>query len=107
MRYSTETSDIIDDRIPQPRGLGMKILNVKGPKFGDPDYETHDIEFNNAPMIELGSAKVAREIFELRIKYADDPEGLKKALKQRDDFEVQDARNHLPNIVRLPQVILV
>lgn len=84
----------------------MKIFNVKGSKFGDPDYETHGIEFNNAPVLELGSAKVAREIFELRIKYADDPEGLKRALKERGDFEVQDARNHLPNIVSSPVGLL-
>jgi hypothetical protein len=34
MRYSTETGNPgIDDRIPQHRGLGMKVFNVKGDMF--------------------------------------------------------------------------
>lgn len=31
MRYSTEIGEPgMDDRIPQPRGLGMKVFNVEG-----------------------------------------------------------------------------
>jgi hypothetical protein len=34
MRYSTEPGDPgLDDRIPQPRGLGMKVFNVRGEMF--------------------------------------------------------------------------
>jgi catalase len=49
MRYSTEPGDPgPDDRIPQPRGLGMKVFNVRGEMFDiGKDYPTQDIEFNS------------------------------------------------------------
>lgn len=45
MRYSTEPTDRVDDRIPQPRGLGMKIFNAEGPKLraDGKDARTHDM----------------------------------------------------------------
>lgn len=99
-RYSTETTSMIEDTVPQPRGLGMKIFNVEGPKLRQDgkDPKTHDMEFNSAPAIELGSAKVCKEIIGLRLEHGHDPNALDNALKQRDDYEVQDARNHLPNV---------
>lgn len=47
MRYSTEPGDpSLDDRIPQPRGLGMKVFNVEGEMFDEgKDYPTQDIEY--------------------------------------------------------------
>lgn len=45
MRYSTEPTDRVDDRIPQPRGLGMKVFEVDGPKLraDGKDPRTHDL----------------------------------------------------------------
>lgn len=31
MRYSTETTDLIDDRVPQPRGIGLKVSTSAAP----------------------------------------------------------------------------
>lgn len=91
---------MIEDTTPQPRGLGMKIFNVEGPKLrqDNKDPKTQDLEFNNAPALELGSARVCRDIIGLRLQYGHDAQALDGALKQRDDYQVQDARNHLPNI---------
>jgi len=99
MRYSTETTERVDDRIPQPRGLGLKIFNVDGKKLRDSeeDTRTHDIEFNSAPAIELRDAKTCAQIFGLRTKHGDDQAALDADLRKRDDYELQDARNHIPN----------
>lgn len=101
VRYSTEPGDPgLDDRMPQPRGLGLKIFNVEGKKLGPEgvDMTTQDIEFNNAPALELGNAKVCTEILGLRINYGTQPDKLKAELQKRPDAEVQQARNKLPNI---------
>lgn len=100
MRYSTETTARIDDRVPQPRGLAFKIFEVDGPKLrpDGKDPRTHDLEFNSAPVIELRDAKTTAEIIGLRIANGDDTKGLDADLKKRDDYELQDARNHIPNV---------
>ncbi|KAN0108115.1 Catalase-like domain containing protein [Hyaloscypha variabilis] len=74
MRYSTETGNPgIDDRIPQHRGLGMKVFNVKGDMFEvGKGIPTQDIEFNSAPALEIADAKTTKEILGLRVKYAQD-----------------------------------
>lgn len=70
MRYSTEPGDPgLDDRIPQPRGLGMKMFNVQGDMFeAGQGWPTHDIEFNGTPALDLADAKTTKEIIHLRIK---------------------------------------
>jgi len=48
----------------------MKVFNVKGDMFDvGKDYPTQDIEFNSTPALDLATAKVTREIIDLRIKY--------------------------------------
>lgn len=108
MRYSSEPGvPLLDDRIPQPRGLGMKIFNVPGPKLRDDgkDPATQDLEFNSCPILELcvlflyliiclplteatgphrGSAKTAHEIIDLRITHGD-AGVLSNALDERPD----------------------
>jgi catalase len=46
MRYSTEPGNSgTDDRVPQPRGLAMKVFNVEGEMFeAGADIRTQDIE---------------------------------------------------------------
>ncbi|PWN43260.1 hypothetical protein IE81DRAFT_322552 [Ceraceosorus guamensis] len=104
LRYSTETTDLIDDRVPQPRGIGLKIFGVEGAKLGDVDAKTQDFEFNSAPAIELGTARVCRDILALRLEHGHDAKELDGELKKRDDYEVQDSRNHIPNIHLVSQV---
>ena len=99
MRYSTEPGDpALDDRIPRPRGLAMKVFNVPGEMFEvGKDYNTHDIEFNSAPAIELADAKITREIFDLRIKYGGDKKELYRLLEARKDADLQKARDEVRN----------
>ena len=99
MRYSTETADPgFDDRIPQPRGLGMKVFNVQGEMFdAGKDFPTQDIEFNSTPAIELADAKATREIFQIRLKYGGDKKELYKHLEARDDTDLQKARDEVRN----------
>ena len=48
----------------------MKVFNVKGDMFdAGKDCPTQDIEFNSTPALDLATAKVTREIIDLRIKY--------------------------------------
>lgn len=99
LRFSTETSNLIPDHQPQPRGIGMKVFDVQGEKLRSdlPNHSTHDFEFNSAPAIELGNAFVCRDILALRLQYPD-PIEHQKQLKKRNDYDVQDARNHIPTI---------
>lgn len=99
MRYSTETTDLIDDRVPQPRGVGLKVFNAKGLKLrkDTKDPETQDFEFNSSPFLELGNARTCRDIIALRLLHGSDSKGLDEDLKKRDDYKVQNARNVAPN----------
>lgn len=99
MRYSTEIGDPAkDDRIAQPRGLAMKVFNVPGEMFeAGKGFDTHDIEFNSTPAIELADAKTAKEIFDLRIKYGGDQKVLDKHYEAREDAELQKARDKVRN----------
>lgn len=83
------------DRIPQPRGFAMKIFNVKGEMIDNNQYPTQDIEFNSTPALDLATAKVTREIIDLRIKYGGDPKVLQEHLAKRDDTELQRGRDRV------------
>lgn len=94
VRYSTEPGDPgMDDRTPNPRGLAMKLFNVHGDFFeGGKDVPTQDIEFNSTPVIELATAKVTREIFDIRADCGSDMTKLFKKLEARGDTDLQKAR---------------
>jgi hypothetical protein len=99
MRYSTEPGDPgLDDRIPQPRGLGIKVFNVEGEMFdAGKDFSTHDIEFNSTPALDLADAKTTKEIIDLRIKYGGDKKKMYEMLEARKDTELQKARDEVRN----------
>lgn len=98
LRYASEATQVEDDRIPAPRGIGMKVFDVLGSKMQPEDNQnTQDFFFNNTPVLELTNATVCRDIQRLRDEYFDDPDGLKRALKHRNDSHKQLARTELPN----------
>lgn len=99
MRYSTEPGDpALDDRIAQPRGLGMKVFNVPGEMFeAGKDFDTQDIEFNSTPALDLADAKTTKEIIDLRINYGSDQKELYKHLEARNDTDLQKARDQVRN----------
>lgn len=47
---SSLTPKVLPDTAGAPRGLGMKIFGVKGPKIWGEDKETQDWTFNNYPL---------------------------------------------------------
>lgn len=98
MRYSTESGDPgLDDRIPQPRGLGVKVFNVPGEMFEGKNFPTQDIEFNSTPALDIADAKTSKEIIDLRIKYGGDQKELYKHLEACMDTKLQKARDQVRN----------
>ncbi|MDB5999475.1 MAG: catalase, partial [Rhizobacter sp.] len=50
MRLSTSPGDLLDDSVSTPRGLGLKVLGVKGPRVaGSEDATTQDFVMVNGP----------------------------------------------------------
>ncbi|KAF5589470.1 catalase [Fusarium pseudocircinatum] len=98
-RYSSEPSDPkLDDRIAQPRGLAMKVFNVRGEMFeAGKDFPTQDIEFNSTPALDLADTETTKEIFDLRLKYGYNTKEQGEKIEQRSDKELQQARNQVPN----------
>ncbi|TKA52456.1 hypothetical protein B0A49_11025, partial [Cryomyces minteri] len=98
-RYSSEPGDPgLDDRIPQPRGFAMKLFGVHGDMFdAGKDYPTQDIEFNSTPALDLATAKVTKEIIDLRINYGGDQKELYKRLEKRPDTDLQKYRDTVRN----------
>lgn len=101
IRYANEPIHLADDRAPGPRGCGMKVFNVDdaGPWLDEAGQisRTQDFTFNNAPILELTDLPTCLEIFQLREKFFDDPEGLGKELQKRKDKDLQFAPAGLPN----------
>lgn len=78
----------------------MKLFDVHGDFYEiAEDIPTQDIEFNSTPAIELATAKVTREIFDIRMglgHLTETPE-MKRELEKRDDADLQKARFHVKN----------
>jgi hypothetical protein len=98
-RYSTETgAPGFPDNVPAPRGFSMKLFNVRGDMFdAGKNVPTQDMEFNSTPAIELATARVTREVFDIRMKVGDDMDAMYKELDKRDDTQLQKARFNVPN----------
>jgi hypothetical protein len=70
------------DRILQPRSFAMKVFDVHGDFFDEgKDIPTQDMEFNSTPALDLASARVTREIIDLRIKVWEQPARALQALQ--------------------------
>ncbi|KAJ8108553.1 hypothetical protein OPT61_g8093 [Boeremia exigua] len=87
------------DQEPGPRGLGLRIFGVDGPRLPSADQSatTQDFFFNNAPMIELTDVNTCLDIMQLREKYFDSPLKSGAATKLRTDAMKQAAPFQLPN----------
>lgn len=96
LRYASEPFKILDDTINAPRGIGLRVFNVKGEKLNG-DHTTHDWTFNNAPILELRNVDTYLEIEEIRAKHWDNDLALKAALATRSDALLQLAPGQLPN----------
>ncbi|CAD0095171.1 unnamed protein product [Aureobasidium vineae] len=98
-RYANEPYLLQRDQENGPRGLGLKVFDVTGPRLEgvDDSVNTQDFFFNNAPSIELTDIDTTLEIMSLREKYFDDPAALGTHLKMRTDLVKQHAPYMLPN----------
>jgi hypothetical protein len=60
----------------------MKVFDVHGDFFDEgKDIPTQDMEFNSTPALDLASARVTREIIDLRIKVWEQPARALQALQ--------------------------
>lgn len=96
LRYANEPFKILDDKINAPRGVGMRVFGVEGPKLTG-SHSTMDWTFNNAPALELRNVDTYLEIEEIRSKHWDNDLALKAALGTRTDAMLQLAPTMLPN----------
>lgn len=98
-RYANEPYLLQRDQETGPRGLGLKVFGVSGPRLEgvDESINTQDFLWNNAPSIELTDVDTTLDIMSLREKYFDDPAGLGRQLKLRTDMVKQHAPYMLPN----------
>lgn len=76
----------------------MKLFNVHGDFFADgKDFPTQDIEFNSTPALDLATAKVTREIVDLRMQHGLAGPAIEEALKKRGDCPLQMGRYQVHN----------
>ncbi|KAL8277305.1 hypothetical protein RQP46_010258 [Phenoliferia psychrophenolica] len=88
MRYSSLTPKVLPDTAGAPRGLGMKIFGVKGPKIWGEDKETQDWTFNNYPLLELRTPQATNEIADSLERNWTDGDKFVEELKARKDADV-------------------
>lgn len=99
MRFANEPSFLQDDRAPGPRGCSMKIFDVSGSFLSETGTRTHthDLTFNNAPLLELRDLPTTVEIFTIRERHFRHPENIGPELEKRSDTSLQKAPMGLPN----------
>ena len=100
-RYANEPVFLQADQEPGPRGLALRVFDVKGERLqgihGNEKLSTQDFFWNNAPMIELTDVDTCLDIMQLREKYFHDPAALFRHMKLRADLVKQHAPFLLPN----------
>jgi len=81
LRLSTAPGDLHSDRIPAPRGMALKLLDVPGPQLlPGRTATTQDFLLVNHPVIAFGHAAAYLKTQQLLEKHADDPEMVRKML---------------------------
>lgn len=88
------------DRIPKPCGFALKLFDVSSSGEMYPTgahLPTQDLEFNSTPVIELADARTTKEIFQLRLAYYHDQDKLNAKYEEREDADLQKARDQVPN----------
>ncbi len=79
LRLSTNPGDVLDDSVSTPRGLGLKVIGVKGERLPDAPGETQDFVMANAPAFVAGTPKAFLKNLKLLAATTDTPQALKKA----------------------------
>ena len=84
MRLSTNAGDILTDAISLPRGLALKVLDVKGERLPDADGTTQDFVMVNGPVFQAKTADKFLGSLKLLAKTTDVAEGGKAGALVRD-----------------------
>ncbi|MDH2328871.1 catalase family protein [Cereibacter sp. SYSU M97828] len=80
LRISTNPGDILADSISVPRGLALKVLDVKGERLSGAEGRTQDLVFVNGPTFSAPDARTFLKSLKLLAKTTDRAEWAKKAL---------------------------
>jgi hypothetical protein len=82
LRFSSAPGDINSDTVPSPKGMAIKVLNVKGRKIlpGHEGETTQDFLLVNQPVIPFGHVTSYWEMQQLLEKYADNSELAQRAV---------------------------
>jgi hypothetical protein len=81
LRFSTSPGDLLDDDVSTPRGVGIKVFGVEGPRLpGSEGASTQDFVFVNGKVFGAPNTKVFLTNLKLLAGTTDKAEGLKKVL---------------------------
>jgi hypothetical protein len=81
MRLSTLPGDLLDDSVTTPRGVGLKVIGVDGPRLPGSEREaTQDFVLVNGPAFAAPNAKAFLANLKLLAATTDKAPGLKKGL---------------------------
>lgn len=96
MRYSSLTPKLVADNESAPRGIGMKIFGIEGPKIWGEDKKTQDWTLNNYPILELRDAKTTHEIADSFERNFNDLSKFGEEQSKRVDADVATRGGQLP-----------
>lgn len=99
-RIATETGQLDDDRVPNARGLALKVFGVEGETMhpSHPGHRVHDLLFNTLPVLPPGTARTFMELAEIRERHFSEPEKIDEEVARRPDAEELTAFGRLANI---------
>jgi hypothetical protein len=105
MRYSSLTPKLVPDNVPAPRGIGMKIFGIEGPKIWGEDKKTQDFTFNNYPVLELRDPQTTYEIADALERNWNDIPKFAEEQSKRVDADVATRGSQLPrqHMVAMPE----
>lgn len=82
VRLSTNAGDILDDSVSLPRGLALKVLDVRGPRLIGAEGDTQDFVMVNGPTFLVPTTKKFAGSLKLLARTTDKAEGSKIVLSK-------------------------
>lgn len=96
LRYSTLTPKLVPDNVAQPRGIGIKVFGVEGPKIWGEDKKTQDFTMNNCPVLDLRNPQTTDEIADSLERNWNALDKFVGELKARPDADLATRGGSLP-----------
>jgi hypothetical protein len=82
LRFSTTPGDILPDSVSTPRGLGVKVMGVEGPRLPGAEGKTQDFVMVNGPAFSAPDGKAFLNNLKLLAATTDRVEGVKVAVSK-------------------------